>query len=123
MTGKGMFFLIFAILPLCVFGHSPSEMTVEIDPENSLVNIEIFHSVSNGRQHYIRRVEMLPDNGPVIGRSFHFQPATSLAFSQKIDDLDSMEKLKITAYCKKGGMLTKEFDIKSMRETLEQEKK
>lgn len=113
--------LILLMFRLPAFAHAPADIRLVPDFEKSEVNIEIDHSVNNGRTHYIRRVEITPDSGAEMVQNFHFQAGPMLVFSQKVPDLGAVEKVKVKAYCKKGGVLTREFDIKSMREALPKE--
>ena len=113
---KVVFLLISLMVPYCVLGHNPIDIEVQADPASNQITVVIRHPVSNPRNHFIRKVEVVADEREPIVKDFTFQKGDYKRVTVEIPDLQSVEKLVITAYSNRGGSLEKEFLMQDLKE-------
>lgn len=97
--------------------HNPTDIAIDPDFNNEILNLNIAHPVSKPNKHYIRRVDAQVDEQEMIVKFFFFQLNDDYAnLKMPVPGIKEGKKLKIIAYSTNGGSFEKDFDLKKIRE-------
>ena len=102
------FVLCFAIT-LMAYAHPPSDISANIKGRHLFVDIQ--HSVSNDKAHYIVKVEVFVNGKKVITQLFSSQEGNLQKPEYYIPGLKKGDTVRVVAYCNLGGKKSTEIRV------------
>ncbi len=94
-----------------VSAHSPSDMELNYDKENSELTVTISHSVGNENTHYIEEV-IIKKNGEEYGRETYSSQPDNSKFTYTYDlDVSEGNSINVKANCNQGGDIESTIEI------------
>lgn len=99
------------VLPVAVYAHPPSTMTLSYNLETQDLFVNLSHQVSDPATHYISQVE-IKKNGVLYNTSFYSDQPTSDSFSYiyKVT-ATAGDSIEVYAECNLGGSRTAQYTI------------
>ncbi len=94
-----------------VQGHGPSSMSLSYDLETNMLNISISHSVSNPDTHYIESITIFINDVEETTKTYTSQDSTTGGEYQIEIEASIGDKIKATATCNQGGLITREITV------------
>jgi len=110
----------FLFCSAAAYAHAPTAIVVT-DDQSGGVYLQVMHPVSDSRDHFVKRVEIVVGDEAAVTESFTFQ--TTPGYQRVTLDGVALPKKKtekpivitITAYCNKGGDVTQEFTPQELK--------
>jgi hypothetical protein len=94
-----------------VFAHPPSDMALDYDFENQILDVTITHVTLDENSHYIYKVEIEKNDVTMITEEYENQP-TKDTFTYSYDiEANTGDKLTVTAFCSLYGSLAKTLTV------------
>lgn len=107
--GLGLVYVLAVVSLLVLFSagiveaHSPSDVSIDYDLENEELTVEITHSVTDTKSHYIENIVVQVDGETVIDENYTEQPdSTSFEYTYDLQ-AEKNSTIEATAYCSISG--------------------
>ncbi len=109
---KLVFLIVFLAIPLFLFAHSPSEISLQYEKEKETLEVKVNHSVRNADRHYIENIIITINDNEYEVLEYDSQTSeNSHDVKTKIPDLSPGDIIKVKAECSRIGSDTKELTI------------
>jgi len=99
--------MLFVVSP--VFAHSPKSVEITVSEKN--ISVSISHGVSNPKNHYVKRVEVMLNGQKIIEQKFSLQEGNSQEVIYHIPSLKISDTVTVEAFCNIGGSQKKTIII------------
>ncbi len=106
--------LVILAFPVCLFAHSPDEITLshEKDEDREFLKISVFHSVRNVERHYVESITISVNDEELEVLTFSNQETDEFQdVEYEVTDLSPGDVVKIEASCNRIGSASEEFII------------
>lgn len=109
--------LITANLSLNVSAHPASEMSLNYNKNNNILEVTISHQVSDPGEHYIDNLT-ISLNGEIHSSYKYTSQPTSSSFTYTYElNASEEDTIEVYTHCNLGGTLTEELNVKSTSDT------
>ena len=94
------------------YAHPPSDIIITFDPAAKILKAVIMHNVSNPRNHFIKKVDIVLNGQEIIEHKISRQDNnTNQTVSYLIPDAKTGDIISVEAYCSISGKLKKEIRL------------
>lgn len=113
---KGLLVLLILILNIQIaFAHPPSRIDSEYDVSLETLEVYVFHSVGNPKEHYIEKVTVDVNGLEAYSNDFYEQEDDNrIALNYSLSDLKNGDVVVVKATCSRIGSLSKKLVIKGV---------
>ncbi len=112
--------LLVLILPCPAYSQPAGKIDILPDFQNNILHIKIKHLTSNPFRYYIRMVDIIIDDLPMIRKFYLSQPITRGGYVYidiPVDKLSRHKTVIIKAYPKQGVMKEKTFNLDDFKKS------
>lgn len=108
----GLIFLI--VISAIASAHSPSSMILKYDSEKRELIVNITHTVTDPKSHYIFNIKIEKNNKLYINSNYTSQP-TSSSFTYNYSNItaENGDVFTVSANCIQGGQISKSLTLSS----------
>lgn len=113
MLKTSLILVTLLVLATSIKANSPSSIDLSYDYDTKILDVKVFHSVSDANTHYIETLEIYVNDVLNISQGFTNQNTTSyleVSFSISVDYGDT---IKVTAHCNIAGSITDQIVVQT----------
>ena len=114
MKYAGMVLVVLTVTGIAAsgFGHPPSAVTARFDTDESLLTVNVMHSVRDAAKHFVDEIEVEINGKKMIEQKFARQ--TDMGMQEvvyRVIDAKVGDKIKVTAGCNISGKKSVEITV------------
>lgn len=106
-----MIFVMSFVFCVVAQAHPPKDVILHYDVSSRTLAIKVLHTSSDPNRHYIDRIKIAVNGNVIIEKTPNRQNNTELKLEVLIPHAKTGDRVQATAFCNRGGELTKEIVV------------